>query len=301
MNLQNIKTNIIQNIIPHKTIYIYVMNTTFPFVERKTSQDFKNVLSDSLYHIYLFNGSGKITVDFVEYDFDGRTIFFSSPFQNIQIISDSYMDIDVLNFHSDFYCIEFHKNEVACNGLLFNNIYLFPQFQLSEEIFNEISGYFSKILKVNNVENFSTSILQSYLQLILAICSKEKNKILPEKRPVQESSNDLKLFQNLVETNFLTKRDITFYADLLHIAPNTLSKKIKSIFNKAPTQIIQERVILEAKKQIHLTHKSIKEVAAELNFTDEFHFSKYFKKYTGVSPTNFRKQVGISPVADLNM
>src|SRR5690606_28149823 len=118
------------------------------------------------------------------------------------------------------------------------------------------------------------------------------NKLLLEQRPVHESSNELKLFQNLVETNFLTNRDITFYADLMHIAPNTLSKKIKSIFNKTPTQIIQERVILEAKKQIHLTHKSIKEVAAQLNFTDEFHFSKYFKRYTGVSPSSFRKEVG---------
>ena len=277
------------------------MHATLPLVERRTPQDFKNVFSDSLYHICLFNGSGKIIVDFVEYDFDGRTVFFSSPFQNIQIISDSYMDIDVLNFHSDFYCIEFHKNEVACNGLLFNNIYLFPNFQLSEEIFNEVSEYFSKILKVDSIENFSASILQSYSQLILAICSKEKNKLLLEQRPVHESSNELKLFQNLVETNFLTNRDITFYADLMHIAPNTLSKKIKSIFNKKPTQIIQERVILEAKKQIHLTHKSIKEVAAQLNFTDEFHFSKYFKRYTGVSPSSFRKEVGISPVADLNM
>ncbi|CAM3656124.1 helix-turn-helix domain-containing protein [Sphingobacterium prati] len=276
------------------------MNATLPLVERRNSQDFKNVFSDSLYHIFLFNGSGKIIVDFVEYDFDGRTVFFSSPFQNIQIISDYYMDIDVLNFHSDFYCIEFHRNEVACNGLLFNNIYLFPQFHLREEIFNEVLEYFSKILKVDSLEKFSASILQSYLQLILAICSKEKNKLLPEGKAVQENFNELKLFQNLVETHFISNRDLTFYADLLHIAPNTLSKKIKLIFNKTPSQIIQERVILEAKKQIHLTHKSIKEVAAELNFNDEFHFSKYFKKYTGVSPSFFRKAVGISPIADLD-
>ncbi|MBJ5570629.1 AraC family transcriptional regulator, partial [Salmonella enterica subsp. enterica serovar Typhimurium] len=81
---------------------------------------------------------------------------------------------------------------------------------------------------------------------------------------------------------------------------NTLSKKIKSLFNKTPSQIIQERVILEAKKQIHLTRKSFKEIALELNFNDEFYFSKYFKKYTGVSPTQFRKEVGISIVADLD-
>jgi len=64
----------------------------------------------------------------------------------------------------------------------------------------------------------------------------------------------------------------------MHISPNTLSKKLKLEFGKPPSQLIQERVILEAKKLIHLTRKSIKEIASELNFEDEFYFSKYFKK-----------------------
>ncbi|WP_228409809.1 helix-turn-helix domain-containing protein [Chryseobacterium sp. T16E-39] len=188
---------------------------------------------------------------------------------------------------------------MACNGLLFNNIYLFPYFKLDQEVFNEIAEYFSKIQRVNLQEDFSQAISQSYLQLILAICSKEKNKILPDKELIQDDFKELKSFQNLVEIHFLTEKNLSFYADLLHIAPNTLSKKIKSRFNKTPSQIIQERVILESKKQIHLTRKSIKEIAVALNFSDEFYFSKYFKKHTGISPSHFRREAGISIVADL--
>ncbi len=87
-----------------------------------------------------------------------------------------------LAFHGDFYCIEYHKNEVACNGLLFNNIYLFPQFQLEETVFEEISEIFGKIKSINQKETFSHAILKSYLQLILAICSKKKNQILEKHR-----------------------------------------------------------------------------------------------------------------------
>ena len=92
---------------------------------------------------------------------------------------------------------------------------------------------------------------------------------------------ELKTFQNLVEEYFLKEKSHAFYADLLYISPNNLSKKIKAEFSKTPSQIIQGRVILEAKKQIHLTRKSIKEIATELNFEDEFYFSKYFKKTYG--------------------
>jgi AraC-like DNA-binding protein len=275
------------------------MKNTFFSVQKKESEYYKDIFSDSFYHIFLFEGIGKIVIDFTEYDFNGKIVLFSSPFQNIQILSDDPVTIETLNFHSDFYCIEFHKKEVACNGLLFNNIYLFPYFILNKEVFNEVSEYFSKIKKVDTQEDFSEAILQSYLQLILAICSKEKNKMLPDKDLVNDDFKELKSFQNLVEKHFLSEKSLKFYADLLHIIPNTLSKKIKSRFNKTPSQIIQERVILESKKQIHLTRKSFKEIAIELNFSDEFYFSKYFKKHTGVSPTHFRKEAGISIVADL--
>lgn len=275
------------------------MKSTFFSVQKENSEYFRNIFADSMYHVFLFNGNGKIVVDFVEYDFIGKTVFFSSPFQNIQIVSEAQIEVEVLNFHSDFYCIEFHKKEVACNGLLFNNIYLFPHFSLTDEVYFEILEYFSKIQEVNHNEDFSGSVLQSYLQLILAISSLEKNKLLLDKELIKDDFNELKSFQNLVEEHFLSEKNLSFYANLLHVTSNTLSKKIKSKFNKTPSQIIQERVILEAKKQIHLTRKSIKEIAVELNFNDEFHFSKYFKKYVGISPTQFRKETGISVVADL--
>jgi AraC family transcriptional activator of pobA len=62
--------------------------------------------------------------------------------------------------------------------------------------------------------------------------------------------------------------------------------------------LISERLIFEAKKQLHLTKQSIKEIAYNLQFEDEFYFSRVFKKFTKVSPKVFRAKTGISVVAD---
>ncbi len=268
-------------------------------VIQKDSRDFSENCSDELYHIFLFDGRGVLLIDLVEYEFSGKNILFTSPYQNIQIKTEKDFRIDLLNFHGDYYCIEYHKKEVACNGLLFNNIYLFPHFELEEQQFAEIAGIFQKIKSTNTDDAFSDAVLKSYLQLILALSSQKKNRILAENNVTAEEFSELKTFQSLVEEHFRTERSPAFYADLMHISPNALSKKIKAEFMKSPSQIIQERVILESKKLIHLTKKAIKEIAAELNFEDKYYFSRYFKKHTGVSPAKFREQVGISVVADL--
>lgn len=208
------------------------------------------------------------------------------------------LEIVLLHFHSDFYCIEYHKKEVACNGLLFNNIYLLPYISVTSDKFTAIRQIIEKLDAENKFCNpFSDAILRSYLQLILALCSKEKNIELKDGDTYDTYYDDIAGLQDLIEKYFLKERASSFYASKLALSTNTFSKKVKQQFGKTPTQLIKERVILEAKKMLHLTHKSIKEIAFELNFEDEFYFSRYFKKSVGLSPTHYREEAGISIVA----
>ncbi len=107
-------------------------------------------------------------------------------------------------------------------------------------------------------------------------------------------------FKILLENNYRNERQPSFYAAQMGISPNNFSKICKQHFLKTPSTLIHERVILESKKLIHLSYKSMKEIAAELHFDDENYFSRYFKKHTGITPTAFRENVGISIVADLS-
>ncbi len=143
---------------------------------------------------------------------------------------------------------------------------------------------------------------RTYLQLILAISSKAK--IASEKAanvPEMVALPSILSFKTLLEKYFKEERSPAFYAEQLGMTPNAFSKKCKTQFHKSPSFLIQERVVLEAKKLIHLSLKSMKEIAAELNFDDEHYFSRYFKKHTGISPTAFRESVGIAQIAYSSM
>ncbi len=69
-------------------------------------------------------------------------------------------------------------------------------------------------------------------------------------------------------------------------------KIFKTHFNKTLTDLISERIIIEAKRELYLTHKSIKEIAFDLGYNDEHYFSRFFKVNADVSPQMFRETVG---------
>lgn len=258
--------------------------------------------SKQYYGIFCFHGEGSFEVDSIPYQFRGNVILFLSPYQNFKWLGTDITAIRLLQFHGDYYCIEYHKKEVACNGLLFNNIYSNPHILVSTEVFKEIALIFKKVEREKEAHHsFSEAIIKSYIQLILALCSKEKSKHAENMESDAIRDKHLVEFQELLEKHYKTERSQLFYASKLAITGNGLSKKIKKEYGKTFTQLISERVILEAKKLLHLTYRSIKEIASELNFDDEFYFSRYFKKATGLSPLHYRERVGISIMAKKSM
>ena len=251
-----------------------------------------------VYSIFLLDEIALYSINFVNYESPPRSILFLSPYQNLKWLGSTNAQLKLLQFHGDFYCIEYHKKEVACNGFLFNNVYLQPYISFTEGKFQEINELTEKMEKEANTEKqFSDSVVKSYLQLILAICSNEKASEISSEHFQQQLDHEILKFKDLLEKHFLQERSPAFYANELLMSPSSFSKKVKRQFGKSPSQLIQERVVLEAKKLLHLTHKTVKEIATELHFDDEFYFSRNFKKEVGLSPTHFRKEVGISVVA----
>ena len=255
-------------------------------------------INEPYYSVLILDGKASISIDANSYECDGKNIIFLTPYQVLQWQNTEFELLYLLQFHGDYYCIEYHKKEVACNGILFNNIYAEPFVPVSDAVFEDVLQAIFNIKKLETTtENYNQSIIKTYLQLILALSSKEKQLNSLEIEQAFPISSEISDFKEVLDTNFIQNKSVAFYAEYYALSIDVFSKKIKKQFGKTPSKLIQERMILEAKKRLHLTHKSIKEIANELGFDDEFYFSRYFKNYVAVSPKVFREKVGISIVA----
>ena len=138
-------------------------------------------------------------------------------------------------------------------------------------------------------------LLISYLKIFLISASRLKTEQQVTAQKVKEENKEPFILQNLksyIESHYKTKHTASDYAEMLSISPKALSKLTKAHFNKTLTDLIAERIIIEAKRELYLTDKTVKEIAYELGYNDEYYFSRFFKKNANVSPQLYRETVG---------
>jgi AraC-like DNA-binding protein len=98
------------------------------------------------------------------------------------------------------------------------------------------------------------------------------------------------MFKLLVEKHFIEKRSVNDYAQMMHVSPKHLSAVVTETFGRSPLKIIHDILLLEAKVRLGSTNKSISQIAFDLNFDDQPHFTHFIKKHTGLSPQMLRQK-----------
>jgi AraC family transcriptional activator of pobA len=244
--------------------------------------------------LLLSEGEGSVLRDETRYAFNRDCLLCFSIYQPFMVEPESEMEGVLINFHPSFFCLFKHRNEVSCNGVLFNNLYDTPVVNLTPEEMRSLSVIVDELsTEIQNRQQPDEDVLISYLKIFLIAASRAKieqrrgEEVQPAKIPLT-----LENLKNAIETHYKTLRSPGDYGELLHISTKALNKASKAHFNKTLTDLIAERLIIEAKRELYLTSKSVKEIAFELGYEDEFYFSRYFKKKVGVSPQIFRDTVG---------
>lgn len=93
----------------------------------------------------------------------------------------------------------------------------------------------------------------------------------------------------LVEKNFRSERRVGWYSEQLCISPKYLSETVKTVSKRTPNEWIDSYVTMELRMLFRNTQKSIKEIAQELNFSNQSFLGKYFKEHVGMSPSDYRR------------
>lgn len=271
-------------------------NLAFKILPFEDNSYFDHLQRNNYYSlIWITKGKGKVKADFAEHQFEENSLLAFSPYQPFMLCVNEPIEGIAIHFHPDFYCIHMHQKEVSCNGVLFNNIYQPPYVKVTEQAEQTFRMVIDQMkAEIQNAELAQYELLISYLKIFLITASRLKTEQLEEMKAVPDSKEPI-ILQNLkdaIELNFKTKHSAGNYAELLNISSKALAKLSKNYFNKTLTDLISERIIIEAKRELYLTNKTVKEIAYELGYDDEHYFSRFFKTNADVSPQIYRETVG---------
>jgi len=222
--------------------------------------------------------------------------FENHPFTNQNLI---FVNNDQI--HAFKKCISNYKGYLiiftddfirSLNSEAINQVYNYhlynPVVTIPKEIQNEIGNLVSQLWKEYNgtdIEN-EKQILRSYLNILLykiLPLRKSKNKI--------ESNlyyNEFLQFQQLLKQHLLQERSVQFYANEFLISTKKLNTICHTIVNKSAKAYITSLLILEIKRQLANTTKTIKEICYNTGFDEPTNFVKFFKKNTNQAPLEFR-------------
>lgn len=238
--------------------------------------------------VLLLDGDIEASINLVRYKIQ--------PMNFITILPQSILQIHKANGNLQIYFIGF-SSEFLANNNIFKIIseYYYrmretPVIPLENNDTSIFHHYFELLLKTqeNGYLSSNNEICKSILHLLL-ICLKETyKKIAPNDTPLIKSKKITKEFSELVMRNYMKERNVSFYADKLSITAAHLSTTIKETTGKTCTDIISAMVIMDAKNQLKSTDIPIYQIADSLNFSNVSFFGKYFKRYVGIGPQEYR-------------
>lgn len=257
-----------------------------------------NILPQNQVGIYMcMSGDAKLLINDSLFHFKRGVISVKSPIVNIQVISLS-SDCEFIFIGDEVeYIIEQGRKflDLILNLWKNNNLV----FQANDDFIKFIIHRKNHILKTREIladstnENahriYRVSITLLVQQTILEVLSLAYNQQQVAPIAMQREFSVLGQFLFMLHKNIATHRNVSYYADKLGISEGHFNRLLKKASGKSPSEWIIFMTINLAKNHLSNTKKSIKEIAIDLNFPEQFTFRKYFKKYVGISPKEFRK------------
>ena len=281
-------TNTFFNKKSEKSIEIDVvpLNDIRPFFKSFVEGKYERL--DFYLFLHFTNGDGNHFIDFKSYKYQTGSSFFLSRYQvhkwDITDTTDGYLVLFTENFLSK----SEDDRELLLNLL---SVQRSPKLSDNNSILTESLQVI--IREFNKPEDhYKEDILRAQLRVLLLQILRDQP-LESSSCQVQRDTTLFNIFRQTLEQNFLTVKTVSEYANLLGVGPKKLNTTIKQFSNTTAKHYIDNRVILEAKRLLSSTYETTQETAYALEFEDPSNFVKFFKRYVGITPSQF--QSSLSP------
>ncbi|MBK8339509.1 MAG: helix-turn-helix transcriptional regulator [Flavobacteriales bacterium] len=167
-----------------------------------------------------------------------------------------------------------------------------PAFALSSAQFVEASELVSAIEReLTSPAGPMDRAVQGYLGILLLKCAAWRRAALPPDTPALGAADPVRRFLRMVEREYLEHRQVGHYASTLAISADHLSDLVRKRLGRSASDVIQDRLLLEAKRLLLHADLSVKEVSHALHMEDPAYFNRVFKKATGLTPVEYRTHI----------
>jgi AraC family transcriptional regulator, transcriptional activator of pobA len=241
--------------------------------------------------IWIKDGSGTFCVEAHKYAICSNTVYCIKRDQTVKFDPDDRATGYAISFSADFLAVEEDRTESFHHTALFHPLSLFSIIKVEGERLSEMLEIAEKmVLESENNYYDKEDILRGLLKIFLLYLNRHQEQSPRPAITLNQIGLASKFF-SLLEKNFASKKMVSAYALDLHVTANYLNETVKKASGFPASYHIQQRIILEAKRKARHVRTSMKEIAYGLGFADLAHFSKYFKRASGVNFTDFKKEL----------
>jgi AraC-like DNA-binding protein len=245
----------------------------------------------NFYHIFIFENCTPVHfLDFKNIEIKPHSLLFIDVDRVHQFDEANEYRGKLLIFTDNFYCNNENDTKFLKSTILFNDLSDIAAFQVNERIikFLNLCNFIEEEL-LNPNDNVKHEILQNYLHNFLLLADREKRKQIFSEIKKGKDLDYVLLFKDLLENNYTTIKSVSEYANKLIISEKRLNQATTKIVGKSPKVLIDDRILLEAKRLLVHGNQSIKEIGFQLGFDEPTNFIKYFRKHTDKTPVEFRE------------
>ncbi|MEL6656708.1 MAG: helix-turn-helix transcriptional regulator [Bacteroidota bacterium] len=234
--------------------------------------------------------SGEHLIDYQSFPFQPQEVHFVGPGQVHQVAATAKPTGWVFTFSRDFLVENNIPESFITNINLFRTFGHSPPLALDQATFDRLFSIIQQMHECLPLNlTYRNRALGALLQLFLIHCN---NSAAVDPSQLDEDNSGvciLRDFKHLVDDHYAKWHKVNEYAAEIHLSPKYLSQTVKQFTGKSAKEFIQDRLVLEAKRLLLHTELSVKEIAYRIGFEEPLHFSGFFKKKAGISPSHFRE------------